>query len=347
MSWQHRLLQELDQAREYKRAGDELRTAFDQLRLGKFASQLRQKEKYKQLLTPLNELVVHRHQQQPHPSFNPESYATSTPYVSKKMAIKLDTNEDYNNDDNNEHRSAYYTPIVHQNPQEHQISDTSFVPVNMEGDGDEENDELLEVTLGPSFVHYMEDVARRPAKEIPEFNTDYGIYFRKDKPYIGDVPITVDKEVLWLPDGSNYPTTPGLWELMMMKKPTKFTQEDLVMYNDIQRTTSVLNGWESNAGYKYVTDIADNTKLTKRRKGNNKEQPRSTGVLTRSRAKQFEGSGLYKTITGAPVEYIYWDSIIELLDRLYILYGELKAGNTNPNIRNEIVNIVQEFQEMR
>jgi len=60
------------------------------------------------------------------------------------------------------------------------------------------------------------------------------------------------------------------------------------------------------------------------------------------------GTGLQKVVTKnkSDIEYVYWNTLEELLERLYILYGELKAGNTNPTIRNEIISIIQEFKEL-
>ena len=68
--------------------------------------------------------------------------------------------------------------------------------------------------------------------------------------------------------------------------------------------------------------------------------------VTRATAAKEGAGALRKIVTNNPVEYVYWNSIDELLERLYILYGELKAGNSNPNIANEIVNIIQEFKEL-
>ena len=58
------------------------------------------------------------------------------------------------------------------------------------------------------------------------------------------------------------------------------------------------------------------------------------------------GSGLRKIVTNAPVEYVYWNSFDELLERLFIVYGEIKSGNNNPNLVNELVNILQEIREI-
>ena len=58
------------------------------------------------------------------------------------------------------------------------------------------------------------------------------------------------------------------------------------------------------------------------------------------------GSGFRKILTNAPVEYVYWNNLDELLERLYIVYGEIKSGNDNPNLINELVNILQEIREI-
>ena len=46
------------------------------------------------------------------------------------------------------------------------------------------------------------------------------------------------------------------------------------------------------------------------------------------------------------MEYVYWNALDELLERLCIVYGEMKAGNNNPNLVNELVNILQEIKEI-
>lgn len=58
------------------------------------------------------------------------------------------------------------------------------------------------------------------------------------------------------------------------------------------------------------------------------------------------GSGLSKVVSNAPVEYVYYDTLDELLDRLYILWGEVKAGNTSSAAYNELINILLEFKEL-
>lgn len=44
--------------------------------------------------------------------------------------------------------------------------------------------------------------------------------------------------------------------------------------------------------------------------------------------------------------YIYWDNLDELFQRLLVLYGEIQSGNTNPALKNEIIRILQELKEL-
>lgn len=57
------------------------------------------------------------------------------------------------------------------------------------------------------------------------------------------------------------------------------------------------------------------------------------------------GGGLKKILTNTRIEYIYWDDPHELQDRSKVLFGEINVGNTNPNIYNEIINILEEIRE--
>lgn len=45
------------------------------------------------------------------------------------------------------------------------------------------------------------------------------------------------------------------------------------------------------------------------------------------------------------MQYIYWNSCDELVDRLRELVAEKEAGNNSKFIHNEILNIIQELRE--
>ena len=57
-----------------------------------------------------------------------------------------------------------------------------------------------------------------------------------------------------------------------------------------------------------------------------------------------EGMGLNMlALNNKPKEYIYWDNVNELVDRLRLLVASTSAGNNNHN--NEIISIIEELHE--
>ena len=54
------------------------------------------------------------------------------------------------------------------------------------------------------------------------------------------------------------------------------------------------------------------------------------------------GEGL-KQVTGNKIDYVYWDDINELVDRLRLLVMSRNAGNTG--VHNEIESIIEELVE--
>lgn len=173
-------------------------------------------------------------------------------------------------------------------------------------------------------------------------DNNYGIHEEPGKGlYIGNQPIEVlrNGDVKFINTDTVYTGTPGLWELLTMAKPKNYTEDDMKTYKQIILQSNVhkrsndpsSSRLKSNRSYKYRTII-------KPLLDDDDRENLSTIFKT--------GSGLRKISINRPVEYVYWNTLEELLDRLCILYGELKSGNTNPLISNEIVNILQEIKEI-
>ena len=152
--------------------------------------------------------------------------------------------------------------------------------------------------------------------------------------------------------------TEGFLELITLKEPNRsvITAEDIGNYYKILNLTSAhrkSNGHiKGSGGKKYSEWIQpmvnfyekgihqDGYKLGLVNNYNNDDSEDSDDTIIPV------GDGLSKIVSNTPVEYVYWNTLDELLDRLYILWGELRAGNTNSTIRNEIINILQEFKEL-
>ena len=148
------------------------------------------------------------------------------------------------------------------------------------------------------------------------------MHIKENQLYVGTVPITVSDNNIYLNDNTVCQGTEGLWRALTTgnkKGMSKKEKDDLTL---IQNRSLFTKDW-----------VSQNT----RNKVNIKKE------------QTYSGDGLQKYISKTPssVEYVYWNTVDELKTRLNILLGEIQAGNTNPTIRNEITNIVEELTEER
>lgn len=167
-------------------------------------------------------------------------------------------------------------------------------------------------------------------------DTTFGLRIEGGKAYLGSEQVFINRNVITV-KGENFKGTEGLWRLLTLKEPKDFTKDDLNVYEKLVLTTSTYrqnndpnNRVKSSSGMKYKKII----------------QPILIKNEILKSQTEVSGSGLEKIVTNAPVEYVFWNSLDELLDRLYIVYGEIKAGNTNPSLVNEIISILEEIREI-
>lgn len=153
-------------------------------------------------------------------------------------------------------------------------------------------------------------------------DTTFGI--RRDetenKFFIGNEEVTIANDDLTVGD-KVYEGTDGLWQLLTLKDPKEYTAED-----------------ESN--YREILLASNAHKTTEGRLKGSKSKKYTNIVKPLVTAKTGEG---LKEVTGLPVDYVYWNSPNELVDRLRLLVMEREAGNTG--VRNEIESIIEELKE--
>lgn len=174
-------------------------------------------------------------------------------------------------------------------------------------------------------------------------DTQYGVHYDVDTSTwrIGSTELQLDGADLLL-GGREYKGTPGLYELIFKKCPRNYTDQDKQMYGEILDLT---NSYRKNCnpkgqiignkGYKYLNIIKPLLwERTQSRKRIHSVGSNSTGR---------KGYGISKQITNKPIEYIYWNTPHELVERLRLLYASKIAGNTGND--NEIVSIIEELRE--
>jgi len=153
-------------------------------------------------------------------------------------------------------------------------------------------------------------------------DSTYGLRREDDKFYIGNKEVEIANDDIVI-DDKFYKGTKGLWELLTLKEPINYNDDDIKVYKEILELTSA-----HLKRYKLGAPLSSN----KHSKYTNIIKPLFTSL----------GSGL-REVTNNKMDYIYWDNPNELVDRLRLLYLSKLAGNTGVN--NEIDSIIEELRE--
>ena len=167
-------------------------------------------------------------------------------------------------------------------------------------------------------------------KDIDKF---YGIYAEDGKFKIGDKFITIEDNDIKV-DGITFVGTPGLWELITLKNPENYTEEDLTKYEQLVILT--------NTAYRNNNPTQNYPKQSRGIKWKNIIKPIWEKI--KKEYKEFKepdedepqpgtsGSGL-KILPSDPNA---------LIDRFDLLFSSKKAGHTG--VRNEIISILDELK---
>lgn len=138
-------------------------------------------------------------------------------------------------------------------------------------------------------------------------------------------------------DDIRYKGSGGLYELIFKATPHGYTIEDEDRYRNILKQTNVhhrdfdpkkqVRGSKS---YKYVNIIRPLT------------HPRASSTSGRIQGGGHLGEELI--FNEEPYQYVYWDDVNELVDRLRLLMASKLAGHTG--LDNEIASIIEELREI-
>lgn len=166
--------------------------------------------------------------------------------------------------------------------------------------------------------------------EHKDFDYKYGPYFNAtDNAWkIGNSPFSIDNKTFFIND-KTYEVTPGLTDLLFSKKPksSQYNEDDIKNYLKILDENNLLH-----------RDFDKN----KQHAGNKSFKYKLIKELFNQRPPT--GSGLMKLLADN-TDYVYWDDVNELVERLKLLIASEQAGHTNHN--NEIISILEELKEAK
>lgn len=177
--------------------------------------------------------------------------------------------------------------------------------------------------------------------------------FQTNRLFIGNKEIHIGDNNELIVDNRPYQGTKGLYELVFLKKPHGFTKSDLKHYKEILEYSSAhRRNYEpegqikGNRHSKYTSIIKP---LFRTQSQSNIPSPTTVGTSARRRVSYSttprEGSGMMMVNNDKPIEYVYWDDVNEIVDRLRLLMASKSAGNTL-SLNNEIISIISELKEI-
>lgn len=224
-----------------------------------------------------------------------------------------------------------------------------FLPTNIEAETDEEEDvfpddtkeeiQQIQDDVGDHSIvdEYLEQYPAEARKYVssiwllkdqsnsndPTYGPKYDV--KISKWFLGSKVINFDKKTseIIIDNNERLPGTAGLYSLVFDKQPSDFTKDDLQYYKTILNLTNVHRR---------------NFDATKQRRG-------TVGYKWLEIIKPLTSNqgGSLMTYNEKPIEYIYYDDVNEIIDRLRLLYASKEAGNTS--VDNEIQSIIEELHE--
>ncbi|EZA61268.1 hypothetical protein X777_13204 [Ooceraea biroi] len=196
----------------------------------------------------------------------------------------------------------------------------------------------------PAGAIRRRDSGRDPASKTSVIDNVYGVYIGKTGTMLGDKRFDVSADDSIFVGGVRYEGRPGLYELIFIRAPDEsaYTVEDMTMYRRILLVTNAHRQRhqthrpiKSNKGYKYRTIIAPliSVRLVADHSGAGVEPPLQSPPPPPPTMR----------VTGNAVDYVHWDDLNELVDRLRLIEASRGAGNDSHDA--EFLSIIEELLE--
>lgn len=171
------------------------------------------------------------------------------------------------------------------------------------------------------------------------YDKTYGVKFdlQSNNLYIGNMDLKFGDDSEIIIGDKIYDGSSGLYNLLFMNEPTKYDRKNLTDYKEILQITSAhkrnydplgqINGTRSSKYRKIIKPLF---------------QRKKRAIINQTTS----GEGMNMVYNERPIEYVYWDDVNELVDRLRLLNASKAAGNTDSH-DNEILAIISELREAR
>ena len=182
----------------------------------------------------------------------------------------------------------------------------------------------------------------------------YGIQKRGADYVMGSKIITIDNQSNITVDDTKFEGTPGLWELIMLTKPSNYTSKDMLEYENLVEKTQVIfnpltkeknDRPKATAKYKDILSTLEQAYDDDEGEEGEEEEERKEEVEGENENEKTKKGESDEGGSGSGIQFLP-GNITGLLDRLKLLYAERGAGNIK-STTNEIVGILDELLRLR
>lgn len=289
-------------------------------------------KKFRPLLEPVQNIY----------EISKKSYDLDNDSVKRKKSIKNETpykeeenigstsstlkNDDSTAKKNSKRKKKKYKPIDFFNNTFNEQNETFIFNdgINSSSSKEEENGNKSSAVQADEIDYYL-NLCKNRSKLIDQ---TYGVqYDRKTSKFlIGNDKLSFNNQYISLGDEEiKFPTKPGILQLLFLKNPDNYTDEDLKQYGEILEKSSV-----------------------------HRRNFQPDGLIRGGTSEKYKNivSKIVESLGGhVPLikytknkrEFVYWNTVDELVNRLRILIGLRRVGHNN--VDNEIYSIIEELKE--
>lgn len=325
-------------------ATDAVRKKFNSIKSNRMEDHTNLNKFYEPIITPLKTLAATSEKVnnnvpniiKPQPKKSKFQYSTpneSIPNSERRNIFPMKTIENISSDESNNETSQI-------------IDDSTFMNTPPSSSNNKSTFSDIE-----EYVNSRGDPIKKHLTNLsfnnPKYDTVFGVRYDKstDRYYIGKYEVVFDDGQIKLYSNNkkikSFRGTPQLYNMLFLKNPAVSHDKD-----DIKTFADIIN--VTNAAYvNYDLRRGFNIKNTNKYKLISQTLIRSPTILRK--IGKYDGGNIgltvpeNKILNGRNVDYVYWNSVSELIQSLQLLWSSKMAGNTGHD--NEILSIIEELRE--
>lgn len=346
-------------AKELVKTREAVKRKYQSLRSDIEESQIRQEKELKPITEPLQELlrtvksepIIKREAPSPESFITPTKKQRQSNIYQKYLPYELPS---FLNDDEVFEFSTNKTP------------ETSANESNIDQSTQEIREDILNLTKTAGYNEYLDSFHPLVRSFVDssitgsrDSDNTHGLFHNVDteKWKIGDSNVDFVNENVKVKN-ITYKGTPGLYELLFFKDPKGYTNNDLKNYMDIlTKTNAYRRNNDPNEQVQGTTDVKYLTiikpYLQQKRILRLPSRISSTSSIDirlpqkppqRPRTTK-KGTSYLLDLSNKKIDYVYYDNINEIVERLKLLVSSKIAGHTGH--QNEIISIIEELKEAK